>query len=29
MTIAATAGTAHRFRARKTGEATYSLYRLS
>jgi hypothetical protein len=29
MTIAATAGTAHAFRARKTGDATWSLYRVS
>ena len=27
MTIAATAGTAHTFRARKTGDATWALYR--
>lgn len=29
MTVAATAGTAGRFRARKTGDGTWSLYRLS
>ncbi len=29
MTVVATAGTAQAFRARKTGEATWSLYRLS
>jgi hypothetical protein len=29
MTVVATAGTAQAFRARKTGDATWSLYRLS